>query len=801
MFEIKSPVSFLQLIKDCERIEVPLIQRDYAQGRESQKDVRNDFLDALQKSLGLQAGKSKLPLNLDFVYGSMEAGASPRFLPLDGQQRLTTLYLLHWYLAWCDGQLLDFRTNFLDGNKSRFTYGVRPSSTEFFDALVAFDPDGTPNDMSSVRKMLEDQPWFFLHWRLDPTIQSVLTMLDAIHERFRESDGLYALLVNEKQPAITFHLLPLEHFGLSDDLYIKMNARGKPLTAFETFKARFEELLKELFPTETRKIAEAEMSVPVFFERRMDTQWTNFFWRHQQRTFDDAALNLMWALVRISLDPESPNFAKDTGDLGSRFLGAGFTLFHERCWLTKRFADHLMDLLEAWSAGDSGLTKQLHTTHNFDEVTFFQKAITSPSAFTYFELVQFAAFVIYLTHHRGAVQPDSLREWMRIVKNLSANSDIERPEEFGRSLAGLQKLLPYSGEILPRLASMATEQLGFSPQQLREEMLKAKLILAAPNWRASIEEAEKHGYFSGQIEFLLDFSGVSAKASDSAVSDWGADVHFELQNSFDAYLKKAQITFDAKGLIRVGPSRDTHLWKRALLVIDDYLLPVGNNFSFLTNPANNAGSWKRFLRGSGSGVQHRRHLKALWDRLDANVPIEPQLNKIIDNAQISDPWRAAIVSHPAVIDYCGQQEIRRTAGGDEIYLMTKREMTGYHAELFSYTLYLDLSTDASRASLKPMTLGDYSAVYGSYAEPSLQITLKRATCHVIFEIESSGGQFQIRVNCTNLASDPEVEACLRGQAGFSENGSLLRRVSSREKIFEELWQLARILATIPEAMP
>ena len=801
MSDIKPPVTFCQLIKDCQRIEVPLIQRDYAQGRESQKDVRNDFLDALHRSLSLRAGDSKLPLNLDFVYGSMEAGSSPRFLPLDGQQRLTTLFLLHWYLAWRDDRLLHFRTTLWDGKKSRFTYGVRPSSAEFFDAVVMFDPEDSPDAVPQIRKMLEDQPWFFLHWRLDPTIQGVLTMLDAIHLRFRESDGLYAYLVDEKQPAITFHLLPLEHFGLSDDLYIKMNARGKPLTAFETFKARFEELLKELFPSETRKIGEAEMSVPVFFERRMDTQWTNFFWSHQKRTFDDEALNLMWALIRVSLDPASPNFLKDTSALGYRSLGAGFTLFHERDWLTKRFANHLIDLLEVWSAGDSGLTPQLPTNHNFDEEAFFQKAIATPAALTYFELVQFAAFVIYLTHHRGAVQPDALREWMRVVTNLSANSDIERPDEFGRSLAGLQKLLPFSGEILQRLAYMDMEQLGFSPQQLREEMLKAKLILAHAGWRARFEEAERHAYFSGQIEFLLDFSGVSARVGNSALSDWGPEVHSEFQSSFDAYLKKAEITFDSKGLIQVGQSAVTHLWKRALLVVGDYLLPVGSNVSFLTNPATNAGSWKRFLRGTGSGLQHRRHLKTLWDRLDVNVAVEPQLNKIIDGAQAMDEWRAAIVSHPGVIEYCGQQEIRRAAGSNEIYLMTKREMTGYHAELFSYTLYLDLMTDAFQKSLEPLTSLFYASVYMSYDEPSVRLSLKRSGRHVGFDLVSRSGRFQIQVKRASLTSDPELDACLRNQANFAESGDVLMLVSSRDEIHEKLQQLAGSLAALPAATP
>lgn len=801
MSEIKPPVSFCQLVKECERIEVPLIQRDYAQGRESQIDVRNDFLRALHGSLVLPAGDAKLPLNLDFVYGSVEVGKDPRFLPLDGQQRLTTLFLLHWYLAWRDGRLPDFKTMLWDGRHSRFTYGVRPSSTEFFDALVEFVPVGSPDDVPSVRRMLEDEPWFFLHWRLDPTIQAVLVMLDAIHERFRATGGLYTRLLDERHPAITFHLLPLEHFGLSDDLYIKMNARGKPLTAFETFKARFEELLKMLFPNGARRIGDTELPVPVFFERRMDTRWTDFFWSHQQRTFDDAALNLMWALIRISLDPASPNFVKDTSALGYRSLGAGFTLFYERGWLTKRFADHLMDLLEAWSSGNSGLAPQLPTNHNFDEAAFFQKAVATPSALTYFELVQFAAFVFYLTFHRGAEQPDALREWMRVVTNLSANSDIERPEEFGRSLAGLQKLLPSSGEILQRLASMDMEQLGFSPQQLREEVLKAKLIIAHPGWRARFEEAERHGYFSGQIEFLLDFSGVSTRTGNSAIFDWGPEVHIELHSSFDAYLKKARITFDSKGLIQVGPSADLHLWKRALLVVGDYLLPVGSNVSFLTNPATDAGSWKRFLRGTGSGVQLRRHLKALWDRLDENVAVEPQLNKIIDGAQSMEEWRAAIVSHPEVIKYCGQQEIRRAAGSNEIYLMTKREMTGYHAELFSYTLYLDLMADDFQKSLEPLTSLFYTFVYMSHDEPSVRLSLKRSTLQIDFDIRSTSGGFQIRVNRASLARDPNLEACLRNQANFSESGDMLMLMSSREEIHEELRQLARNLAALSAAMP
>src|SRR5256885_4096795 len=140
MPEFRPPVSFRKLIEDWQRVEVPLLQRDYAQGRQSQKDLRNDFLGAIQTSLSLPPDEWKPPLNLDFVYGSLEAGTASRFLPLDGQQRLTTLFLLHWYLAWRDSRLSEFSTMMWDGGHSRFTYAVRPSSTEFFDALVNFVP-------------------------------------------------------------------------------------------------------------------------------------------------------------------------------------------------------------------------------------------------------------------------------------------------------------------------------------------------------------------------------------------------------------------------------------------------------------------------------------------------------------------------------------------------------------------------------------------------------------------------------------------------------------------------------------
>src|SRR3954452_5402597 len=140
MIEFNQRITFRQLLTKYPRIKVPLIQRDYAQGRETERDVRDEFLKALHAALGLRLGDFRLPLTLDFIYGSKEGGNSGSFLPLEGQQRLTTLFLLHWYSAWRDAQSSEFESMLWDGKHSRFTYGVRPSSTEFFDELVRYSP-------------------------------------------------------------------------------------------------------------------------------------------------------------------------------------------------------------------------------------------------------------------------------------------------------------------------------------------------------------------------------------------------------------------------------------------------------------------------------------------------------------------------------------------------------------------------------------------------------------------------------------------------------------------------------------
>jgi uncharacterized protein with ParB-like and HNH nuclease domain len=133
--------SFWQLLKE-KKVEIPIIQRDYAQGRkESPEDekydieeIRENFLDYLFSCLIDEKADS---VELDFIYGNeKDKNENPVYQLLDGQQRLTTLFLLHWYAASKEGVLKD-NIEIL----KRFTYETRTSSREFCEKLVMYGID------------------------------------------------------------------------------------------------------------------------------------------------------------------------------------------------------------------------------------------------------------------------------------------------------------------------------------------------------------------------------------------------------------------------------------------------------------------------------------------------------------------------------------------------------------------------------------------------------------------------------------------------------------------------------------
>ncbi len=783
-------LTFTQLLERHGRISVPLIQRDYAQGRTDQEEVRKDFLAALHDTLVLPSDSDTLPLNLDFIYGSVDGTNPTCFRPLDGQQRLTTLFLLHWYLSWRDGESEAFQNQLRDGDSSRFGYQVRPSSKEFFDALVKYLPSQDPQDIQELSSLLRDQSWYFISWRLDPTIQSALQVLDTIHNFFANKRGLYARLTDTEKPVITFQLLDLRNFGLSDDLYIKMNARGKPLTPFEAFKAQFEKLLEQEFPDEACPLNGQVVSASEYFARRMDTRWSDFFWpyRNQQsHVFDDAVMNLFRTVILITRSPSSETFVQDVIDLRSSSKKDSFRFFQQHDWLDIEFLRTLFTLLDTWSAKGDGLSAQLPDQRYFNEEEALDKILKGQVRLGYDEIVQFAAYAQFLRAHENSTDQVAFAAWMRVVFNLTTNTEYNRPEEVRRSVASLTELTPYMPSIIEFLARPDSTVTGFFEPQIAEEQTKARLLLTNESWRPLIEKAEGHGYFRGQIGFILHLCGAGTDQAEQRNQEWSESETAVLQNEFERFYDKAAAMFDDNGLKRLSD----HRWERALLSLGDYLLASGRNHSFLVQGQSESASWKRLLRDIPAERTQSEIIGRLWQKIDVHKPIEPQLDGIIESADELEEWRKALVQTPTAIGYCGSRMVRRVEDG-MIYLLSTMQLNGWHAELFTYCLFENLLKSAM-ADEKLLALGaNYVERRSVENPPGIRLTGKWHESQLDFFLRFGSDRYIIELQ---QSESIPIELSERLHTiGFAKNDGLLETSCSAAEIEKRIFELDNCIA-------
>lgn len=274
-------LTFIDFIKE-HSIQIPLIQRDYVQGlapNPKAKEKRDEFVNKLLNAI-LPDGR---PYMLDFIYGARESFDSnvpiqpdAPFLPLDGQQRLTTLFLLHWILAIktnTEGQY----ANILELLR-KFTYKTRISSDKYCRKIL----EEKLSLEDSLFEQIENRTWY-IGLEKDPTVFAMGEMVKQIENTLAEEpykshlqDMASNLFDNDKK-CITFASLDMDKYKLTDGLYVKMNARGKELTSFENWKADFINLIstdKSIKDYFTNK----DESIKDYFTKRIEHEWNDLFW-------------------------------------------------------------------------------------------------------------------------------------------------------------------------------------------------------------------------------------------------------------------------------------------------------------------------------------------------------------------------------------------------------------------------------------------------------------------------------------------------------------------------------------------
>lgn len=647
--------TFWKVLKN-NKIEIPIIQRDYAQGREGKEHLRERFINELVNVL---INKGEKSLELDFVYGSNE---NNKFIPLDGQQRLTTLWLLHWYIAYKSGNLKTNKDIF-----NNFTYETRVSSREFCKEMSEQEfKINNDDEKKKISDTIEKQTWFYNIWKQDPTINSMLRTLDTIEQVLIGKQVLYKELweVLTEKSKISFIFYDMENFGLSDDLYIKMNARFKPLTNFENFKADLINYLKN------ENIDINEIS------KNLDTNWTDIFWKKREEStneIDDiffAFINrYLWVryverkieekiekndikqklneqdeykiLLNFCITKDKDNVEYNSFDIYEKIIDFDtlkqldniLKIYKETSYddktekfIFENFVEYpfknIKDTDEEKQDDFSFIPEYKKQTENDEQKVV---RITQRQRMAFFGIIKFLTNFDFYDNEKDWIK--EFKRWVRFVWNLVDDVSFRSEEQVITVIEKIngvfnkwqeenkkQKISIY--EYLKDQSNFEKTTLG---ERFKEECEKAKQICEGKDrdWEKDIIKAEKFSFFHGTIRFLFhDENGETVNWNNFKTKYEQAENNFKINDDNDDYEKRKIYNFD--------------FWKNFIYWISKNKgNKISDNFTFvrdLSHVNSTKFSWKNYLveKEWSFGV-HKMLMNKLEDGIDNKTSKRPDI--------------------------------------------------------------------------------------------------------------------------------------------------------------------------------
>lgn len=694
--------SFWKLISNCQ-IEIPQMQRDYAQGRKdnSTKQIRVTLVDELYNALV----NDKL-LVLNFIYGekTKDDEGKEKFVPIDGQQRLTTLFLLHWYVF---SRSENYKVN-VEVLK-QFSYQTRNSTKRFCQKLCEADFDFSA---SNIEEQIKDCAWFTRSFEYDPSIASMLEMINCIHSTFgsvNSTDYLAEKLLSSECP-VCFLWLPMDDFKKTDDLFIKMNSRGKLLTDLEIFKAKLQnsQLIEDILGQD------ASEDERVKYISKYNNLYAEFFYKVFGDSFDKALMAFVKEVIKNDYfcylvhngykqgeyrDLYSEIDSSMNGNVFFKFIeDNGFSISKNEK-LNELFAESLVKIdriLEIFCATDS-ITVPMSTGKQYYSEEQLLREIIASSDTMENNVKRYAifAFIDKFGLPNGEEQIAAYSAWMRIIHNLVENSPLRGHVEY------ICQSIEYFNSVIGKIDSYTENSVftAFSEyenklttgmeSQIKEEREKIELLRKSSLWEKVIYEAENY-YKDGQIGFLL----LMAKDEDYSIE------------RFSLFYEKSKQLFDSDKNIKDGIENQ---FRKAMLCMNDN---TEMKTSFLERQKVSLNAWgfyavsyKGLLSKAFGGQEDQekvRILQRLLEMIDVNSErdLADQMTDIVlaRNESVFDGegfWKRYFVDYDifgiALEDYTFSNRLSISNAKKYVWLLTKTTEKSYSMDLFTFVLYKDLT--------------------------------------------------------------------------------------------------------------
>lgn len=707
--------NFWRLIQTY-KIEIPTIQRDYTYARKSTESIRKSLVSKI-----LQSAKSKSSLHLDFIYGklrgkdnlemlarnksnietlleslssyaktmNLEVDTSTKithsepsdivtFIPLDGQQRLTTLFLIHWYLAYKTYKSFDvFKI------LSRFTYKTRVSSKDFLSLITSEGFVDKSNDRKKgIRDSIELNELFFTSWQKDPTVNGCLVVLEEIEDNLldnsiKELEDLWDNLTNLEELIVDFDFFDLDNFELTDELYVKMNARGKRLTDFENFKAW---LIKNYSSSKLITVSE--------WQKKLDIEWNDIFWKNRspyETEIDETFLRFFkqfylgeYVKTFFNEEKESGNYSKKYeeilfGDSNGLPIEIFESIDNYDSYLNQSFL--FLDYQNRFLGGDNSFNEAFFRG-DLDSLFF------SSERLNWWHASLFYAISRYIIKFPSASQ-DHFLQWLRIVSNLIYNTPIESARLYKNTIKSIDNLLSsikINQSVYESLIKL--EEIDFfDNEQCQEEILKASYCLSenGNEWEELFKQLEYVKYFHGQIGFVFNLL-----SSDISPSEFKkrADI---LKVLFDEEVIQRKDYLLFRSLCRLTDVIENVFLKKSL----NLFYPLLDSSGTLRRRNEN---WRRYFTGEKFFL-----FKELIDELlQYNVGINKKvivnyLNNKIKISRSKNDFIDTILRIPKVLEYPKNNEIRPV--GKTFYLFIRSRIYGWYREFYTYAASIEYNLE------------------------------------------------------------------------------------------------------------
>lgn len=649
--------NFIKIVEE-KSLLIPQIQRDYVQHRPSYKveQSRGQLLESLTKVVKGE----KENINLNFVYGysdfifseSSNNGLLKRydcFVPIDGQQRLTTLFLLHLFVyAKAEKDVSRF--------ENKLFYQTRETTKNFINKLT----ENISNliDSDNICNAVKNSNWYSSAWEFDVSVKSCLKVLEGIQEKFNGFNDWGNAKSNLNN--IGFMLLNITELGKPNELYIKMNSRGRQLTPFENFKSDLYGYLDKNFKDSPDFVSN--------FKKGLDNDWQENIWNwfkndELKEQYTDALTKelIHWIIVNRKIIEHKPE--KGDIDINALNLPLEETEKSKDCYMIyPTSATPEKYWFSSYEIKGNKETEDIYYTFNlfsklenqrkllFDTIigTINEKSKLNKNLNQYPARIRLLAITLFAEKiSSDAPNENNFKEWYRITNNILNHSEIDTIERFSKACKAMYDLAEnYTCNLLDSLKNLykcfelnnfSNEDLyktlksfpNIKEEQIKEECYKATL-LDDPAWCECITNAESHDYFKGEIYFALH----NIKTSTDFDDRWKqiSDIFNDSQN--DILLKKY---FIKNQIVNVFPYS----------ISEKYCL-------YYWNDKHHNNDWRGFLRKEEG---RKAFYNFLTEYINSGKTLKKFVKKASDltsaNAEIRDNFKDSLLNNDEMLSYMG----------------------------------------------------------------------------------------------------------------------------------------------------